>query len=410
MNRHLNPSAPESGEGKIMLTIKLAFRNILGAGLRTWLNVFVLSIAFVAIIWIQGLIDGQAKQIMKLMIDTELGGGQFWHQAYEPFNPLTLEDAHGPVPAALEALDRNKKATPIFITSGAIYPDGRIQSAMIKGIEPDQQILDIPSDILKEDHQDIIPALIGTRMAKQTKLARGDTVTIRWRDVHGTFDAADIQIVRVMKTNSPTIDMGQIWIPLDRMRAMMQAPDEATLIVLQKDIKSVPAGGEEWIYRGLDFLLKDIIELMKTKTVSSSILYIMLMAMALLAIFDTQVLSIFRRRKEMGTLMALGMTRGGVIKLFTLEGALHGLLALIIGAVYGIPLLYLTAVKGLPLPSDAIDQMGVAMPSVLYPSYGLGLIGGTTIFVFMAVTIVSFLPTRKIAKLKPTDALRGKLS
>jgi putative ABC transport system permease protein len=25
-------------------------------------------------------------------------------------------------------------------------------------------------------------------------------------------------------------------------------------------------------------------------------------------------------------------------------------------------------------------------------------------------TIVSFLPTRKIAKLKPTDALRGKLS
>ena len=58
-----------------MLTIKLAIRNIVGAGLRTWLNVFVLSFAFVAIIWIQGLINGQAKQIMTLMIDTELGGG-----------------------------------------------------------------------------------------------------------------------------------------------------------------------------------------------------------------------------------------------------------------------------------------------------------------------------------------------
>jgi ABC-type lipoprotein release transport system permease subunit len=347
---------------------------------------------------------------MNLMIDTELGGGQFWHKAYEPFDPLTLEDAHGPVPGVLEALVKSKKATPIFITSGAIYPDGRIQSALIKGIEPDQQILDIPADILKEGDQDIIPGLIGTRMAKQTKLMRGDYVTIRWRNVHGTFDAADIKIVGVMNTNSPTIDMGQIWIPLDRMRAMMQAPGEATLIVLKKDLPSVPTGSEEWVYRGLDFLLKDIVELMKTKTVSSSVLYIMLMAMALLAIFDTQVLSIFRRRKEMGTLMALGMTRGGVIKLFTLEGALHGILALIIGAVYGIPLLYLTAVKGLPLPSDAIDQMGVAMPSVLYPSYGAWLIGGTTLFVFITVTIVSFLPTRKIAKLKPTDALRGKLS
>ena len=33
-----------------MLIIKLAFRNIVGAGLRTWLNVFVLSLAFVIII------------------------------------------------------------------------------------------------------------------------------------------------------------------------------------------------------------------------------------------------------------------------------------------------------------------------------------------------------------------------
>lgn len=33
-----------------MLIIKLAFRNLMGAGLRTWLNVFVLSLVFVMII------------------------------------------------------------------------------------------------------------------------------------------------------------------------------------------------------------------------------------------------------------------------------------------------------------------------------------------------------------------------
>jgi len=49
--------------------------------------------------------------------------------------------------------------------------------------------------------------------------------------------------------------------------------------------------------------------------------------MALLAVFDTQVLAIFRRRKEMGTLMALGMTRWDIISLFTLEGSLLGILA-----------------------------------------------------------------------------------
>jgi ABC-type lipoprotein release transport system permease subunit len=33
---------------------------------------------------------------------------------------------------------------------------------------------------------------------------------------------------------------------------------------------------------------------------------------------------------------------------------------------------------------------------------------GTTVLVLIVTTIVSFLPTRRIAKLKPTDALRGR--
>ena len=38
-----------------MLIFKLAYRNLVGAGLRTWLNAFVLSLAYVIIIWHSGL-------------------------------------------------------------------------------------------------------------------------------------------------------------------------------------------------------------------------------------------------------------------------------------------------------------------------------------------------------------------
>ncbi len=393
-----------------MLVIKLAFRNIIGAGLRTWLSAFVLSIAFVAIIWIQGLIDGQRLQIINNMIDVEMGGGQFWHRSYDPFDPLTVEDSHAPLTAPLNDLISRGQAAPILIAPGAIFPEGRVQTTLIKGIDPEQSIVNIPAGVLKNGDSQVIPALIGARMAKQTNLKTGDSVTLRWRDVHGVFDATDIQITHVMSTNAPTVDNGQVWIPLNKMREMLQATGEASLIVLKKHIQSVPAGDGTWIHRDLDFLLKDIIEMAKTKSASTSIMYVLLMSMALLAIFDTQVLAVFRRRKEMGTLMALGMPRGSVVCLFTLEGALHGIFALLLGAVYGIPLMLLTAVKGLPLPKEAIDNMGVAMPSILYPSYSLILITGTTLLVFIAVTLVSFLPVRKIVKLKPTDALRGRFS
>ena len=42
--------------------------------------------------------------------------------------------------------------------------------------------------------------------------------------------------------------------------------------------------------------------------------------------------------------------------------------------------------------------------------YSAVLVAGTTVLVFLLTTIVSYLPTRRIAKLEPTDALRGKIA
>jgi ABC-type lipoprotein release transport system permease subunit len=108
--------------------------------------------------------------------------------------------------------------------------------------------------------------------------------------------------------------------------------------------------------------------------------------------------------------MALGMTRGKVIALFTVEGALYAILAALIGAVYGIPLLAYFAAKGWALPAGTADSYGLALSEKLFPTYSAGLVIGTTVLVFIITTIVSFLPTKKIAALKPTEALRGKIS
>lgn len=393
----------------MMLILKLAYRNLVGAGLRTWLNVFVLSLAFVMIIWVQGFIEGLNEFAMSAKTDAEVGGGQYWQHTYDPYDPLTLEDSHAPLSPALVDLVASGDATPILITTGAIYPEGRVRTVLLKGIDPDQRILNLPTRDLAGAETDDIPALIGAQMAEQTKLSIGDYVTVRWRDVNGTFDADDILITQIMHTSVPSVDQGQIWIPIERLRTMLQAPDEATLVVLRKNFGDAPSAGADWIHKDPGYLLSDIRELIEMKSASINILYGLLLLMGLLAIFDTQVLSIWRRRKEIGTLMALGMERVKVIVLFTVEGALHGLFALAVGAVYGIPILALTLKKGLPVPEMA-SSTGVAVPEILYPHYGFRLVLGTTVLVLIAITIVSYLPATKIVKLKPTEALRGKQS
>lgn len=390
-----------------MLAFKLAYRNLLGAGLRTWLNVAVLSLIYVLIIWHQGLFMGMLRQAANDSVKDEIAGGQYWHKDYDPYDPLSIDDANDLITGSHAELIRNKEATAILIRTASIFPKGRMQTVLLKGIDPAQEVLGIPSAKLNVKDTEL-PILIGERMANMNSFKAGDSLTIRWRDRHGTFDAKEGRIVGIMHTNIPTVDSGQLWISLVKLQEMTGLKDHATMIVMKQ--KSPITGQEKgWIFRDKDYLLKDFYDMIKSKRVSALIMYVILLFLAMLAIFDTQVLSIWKRKKEIGTLMALGMTRLQVITVFTVEGMMNGILAMIAGAIYGIPLLLLTAANGIPI-SKGIQQYGFVTIERLMPVYPIGLIVGTTIIIMLTVTIVSYLPARDISKLKPTEALRGKIS
>ena len=391
----------------MILAIKLAFKNLIGAGLRTWLNVIVLSFSFVIIIALRGILVGWDRQAKNDMTDWEIGGGQFWSESYDPYDAFSLEDAHVPVPGAFKQEISSGNMVPELITQGTLYPGGRMQSILIKGIDPDQDLLEIPTSKMDTVVGEAIPSVIGSNMARSNNLKEGDYVTLRWRDANGTFDAADIYIAGIFNTNVPTVDVSQVWIPLEKLREMTLLPGEATLVTF-RDPDKTRIAPEGWILKDHKALVKDIEDMIRAKSVGQSILYSILLLLALLAIFDTQVLSIFRRQKEIGTYVALGYTRREVVGLFTIEGAMHAILAAVVGAVYGIPFLVWFARKGITLGVDSSD-FGITMSDTMYPVYSGALVLGTTLIVLLATALVSYWPSRKIAKMNPTEALRGKI-
>jgi ABC-type lipoprotein release transport system permease subunit len=385
-----------------MIALKLAYRNLMGAGLRTFLNVSVLSFAFVLIIFFNGLMDGWHRESRTDTIAWEAGQGQLWHPALDLYDPLTLQDAHAELDARTTKLVRDGELTPILIVPATAYPQGRMEGILLKGIDPMQKILELPSASLQPGAA--CPAMIGKRAAKNMKLREGDRLLVRWRDVHGTFDAKEVTIVKVFDNNVATVDNGQVWLPIDTLRSMTTMPAQATLLVASKTYGGGNLG--VWKWKDLAFLLADLDNIVKAKKTSGTILQMLLLFIALLAIFDTQVLSIFRRQREIGTYIALGMTRWQVVGIFTVEGAAHSVMAALLGAVWGIPLMLWIGHTGI---NFGMNDIGIAMRSIIYPYYSIGLIVSTTVIVILAATIVSYIPARRIAKMKPTDALKGKL-
>jgi len=382
------------------LAFNLAFKNLMGTGLRTWLNAGVLSFAFIVIIFYNGLIDGWNKQASMDTIEWKIANGLLLNKNYDESDPFTVLDGHGVIKQY-----KQKNLTPVLVTQAVIYPQGRMMPINIKGIEINQSVVKLPTQLLKNSNAEI-PVIMGTRMAKTTNSKVGDEFLLRWRDANGTYDARNVTVVGIFKTNISEVDAGQLWLPLNKLWEITQLQNHATYFIANENYIQEDIAG--WRFENQEYQLRELTKLINTEKASGSIIYIILMALGLLAIFDTQVLSIFRRQKEIGTYIALGMTRRQVVGIFTAEGSMYSIFAILIGAVYGMPLLSFVSKKGISFEIEG-DQFGIVMAERIYPVYGLGLILGTTILVILSATIVSFLPARKISKMNPVNALKGKL-
>ncbi len=385
--------------------IVLAFKNLIGAGMRTWINVLVLSFSFVVIVWIKGMMVGWDRQAKNEMVKWEIAEGQYWHKAYDPYDSFSWQDAHTLIPDEAKPMLAQGDLAAILITSASIYPEGRMLSVCLKGINASQTLLQLPTKDLMIGSSPV-PVAIGKSMSHSARLEEGDLFTLRWRDKNGVFDATQAIVKTIFHTQVPAVDAGQVWVELAVLQEMLGLPNHATIITYGENQPLI--SNEAWIHRSFDWLVADLDQMIKTKSDGQSVFYLILLMLAMLAIFDTQVLSIFKRQKEIGTYVALGYTRKEVVLLFTLEGGMYAFLAAILGFIYGYPFLYWQSKTGFVMPVDTTDY-GIAGSNIIYPQYTLLLVFGTILWVGLITSFVSYLPSRKIARMNPTEALRGKI-
>lgn len=382
-----------------------ALKSLLGNGLKTWLNVFVLSISFVLIIILQGILKSWSNQAIDDTVKWQIADGQYWNEKYDPYDYFSLDSSLCEIPAQMQSAVESQLLEPLIVSQASVYNEGRLSGVLMKGIRPNQKLLELPTAVLDTNISEI-PVIIGAFQAKQSKLKINDVLTLQWRDKYGTFEASEIRVVGIFKTTIPDVDYGQFWLPYDRMVEMLVRPKSANLFIKSKEIEKMSVPG--WSFKSVEELTASTVLLVKTKSVGSSVMYLIFLLLAMLAIFDTQTMSIFRRQREIGTMIALGMTQKEVVRFFTLEGTFYAVLAVALGTVWGMPLFWYMSVKGVSFGMSAAD-FGVPMADVMYSSITPSLVINTVLFIVIVTAIVSYLPARKIAKLNPTDAIRGKV-
>jgi len=130
--------------------------------------------------------------------------------------------------------------------------------------------------------------------------------------------------------------------------------------------------------------------------------------MAATIIFNSTMMAVLERKKEIGALMALGMAAKRIKNLFLLESTLVAFFASLTGVFIGFVLISILGSIGISsasLGADAISDMSLS--SRFYPSLG---VGGYLLVLCMGTftaTLACILPARMALKVQPAEALRS---
>lgn len=391
------------------MILRLAYRNIVANGWRSITNMLVLSVVLIIVVWMQAMYFSWIRLAETQQTDWEYAKGMLRVRSYDPADPFSWEDSHAPISAEMQASVQRGELMPVLLSPASIYPQGRMMSGMLKGIPHDQHLVKLPAQILDPKGRDIIPVLLGSGMARSTRLNEGDVFSIRVKDANGTFNAVDAIVEAVIEIPAVTADIGSIWMDLRALRDLKAMNAEASYLVMAElGLKTLENSEFEYIDKNEYFA--DLYQMLKNERFQQVLMYGLLLLLAMLAVFDTQALAVFKRRREIGTLAALGFTRAKISMLFTVEGSLYMLFAGGLSAVLGFPLFWYFARFGFTLPAGYDDYGIQGFSEPIRFVYPIGEILAIYGLILLLTIWVSWIPTRKIATMNPVDALRGKVN
>jgi len=401
--------------------LRLAFRNIFRNRLRSLITLAAIAFGCISLTIAGGFIEDTFDQMRESYIRSFLGHmqiskvGYYEKGAARPFDYMIDEPEK-----ALGAIRSNPSvasATPRIEFSGLLSTGDTTISLIAQGVNPkwENEIstfveIDAGENLSEGDAYSIV---LGKGLAEALAAKPGDPLILVANTRSGAINALDVEAKGVFHTSSKAFDDRSIRIPIDTAQKLLQTKDIQTIAVLLDDTgKTDLVKGEletAFAHNGLDLEIKPWYEMADfyTKTVDLYrrqffVLKLIIGIVVVLSVFNTMNMSILERVGEIGTLMALGTKRMGVISLFLLEGLILGVIGGIIGLVGGYLLASLISWVGIPMPPPPGATIYWTakikiVPSVLAFNFGLAVI---------ASVVSSCYPALKASRLEIADALR----
>jgi len=401
---------------------QLAFSNIWRNKRRTLLVEFSIIFGITVIVFTGALTNGLSRIWAISSIEEQVGAMQVEHRDYQKdhkFKPLetTLTDSAQLI-NEIETFPGVTSAFGVLQIFGFISNGSKATTFFGRGLEVKAMKQTLPKmertisegRPLGENPNEVV---LGPRMAEDLGLTIGDSVMVLAQTLKGGLNMVELVFVGTQKGSESDYESAHyVEMHLKTAQNLFRMKDRVSQLVIGYDaIRSSAVKLQAKLDRngGTPLKVNDY-----TKTIQgygindffsliSLVVGLVLFLVVGAGIANTMFMSVMERKKEIGTMKAVGAEQRHIKILFLLEGFFIGLLGAVVGLILSITLVEVVgAIGGISFPPPPGSSIPVTIPTVLdmnsvYFSLALAMIVGT---------LAAYFPAAVSARLDPVITLR----
>jgi len=407
----------------VILTLRMAWRNIWRNRRRTWLTATAMIFSNVLLVFMISLQFGSYDMMIDNTLKLFSGHLQVQADGYQD-NPklrTSIPDVRS-LTATLRAAMPATRIAPRAAGFALVSSEERSFGVEVVGVDPASEpgVSTVPGMVTQGRYlreSDAGAIVIGAAMARNLKVGIGAELTLLGSGRDGSFAAGIAHVIGIFDSGSSDMDRAFAEVPLTWFQEIFAMRGHGNSIAIAVDgldeVAAARAAAAAAIRDRGDLVVLDwnalhpgLRQAIQADLSSGWFMYGVLVILVGFSVLNTQLMSVLERTREFGVITALGVRPRRLASLVMQETALMALVGLGLGLFLGwLVTLYFHAhgfsYSGMEELAERFNLPGKMYPSITPKTL---ILGPAVVFFFSLLAAVY--PALRLFRLRPVDAMR----
>ncbi len=401
------------------MLLRLAWKNIWRSRSRSLVVMGSVTVGVWALLFGTGFMNGFLVGYMANVINHDISHIQVHHPQFKNDFDIKyyIPNGHDKT-TTVSRWPEVQAATDRMLATGMISSTRKAAGIQIRGIIPDREaaVTRLDSLVAGGDYFTGIkrnPLLLGSKLAENLGVKVRSKVVLTFNDAHGNITAAAFRVAGIVKSSSVAINENYVFVRQQDLQPLLGLGDQVHEIAILAQPRT---NLQELVQRYQAAYPEDMAETWKEispelavmNEMYGNMLYLLMgiiLTALIFGIVNTMLMAVLERHRELGMLMAVGMSKRRVFGMIMSETVMLGLAGAPLGLLLGWTTVSYYADQGVDLTKYSEGLAAFGYSSILYPYVAPEVYGIITIGVFITALLAAIYPARKAIRLNPVEAL-----